>query len=185
MHERGEITQLLNQVARQEENARDQLLNAVYDDLRRLAHSYFQNERANHTLQATELVHEAYLRLVQWENVTWQNRAHFFAVAAAVMRNILVDHARKRNALKRSGETVFIETSDKESGENILDVLMLEESLNKLAKQDQRQARIVELKFFGGLSFKEIAYLLDISERSVKREWAFAKAWLRREVKSN
>lgn len=182
MPDREEITQILERVGRSETAASEELLVAVYDDLRRLAQSYFQNERNDHTLQATALVHEAYIRLVNWKNVSWQNRAHFFAIAADVMRKVLIDHARRKNAAKRSGDAICIEQAFNIANETQIDLLLLENALKALAKRDPRQAKIVELKYFGGLTEKEIAYLLDISERTVKREWAFAKAWLRREM---
>jgi len=184
MSDRREITQLLEKVSRREDSAPDELMAAVYEDLRRLAHSYFQNERDGHTLQPTALVHEAYIRLVDWENVSWQNRAHFFAVAADVMRKVLIDHARRKKAAKRNSENFLVEQTVSLADENQIDLLFLEDALRQLAVHDQRQARIVELRFFGGLKVNEVAYILDISERTVKREWAFAKAWLRRQMLS-
>jgi len=180
-----EVTVLLNDLNNGDETAPERLLPLVYDDLRRLARAYFANEKQEHTLQATALVHEAYIRLVNWENVSWQNRAHFFAVAADVMRKILIDHARKKNALKRDGgQKILIDEAVSFSSEKELDLLKLDEALQTLEKLDKRQARIVELRFFGGLSIEETAYVLKTSETTVKREWTFAKAWFQRELQS-
>jgi len=179
----NEVTILLGQINRGEEDAPEKLLPLVYDDLRRLARAYFANEKAEHTLQPTALVHEAYIRLVNWENVCWQNRAQFFAVAADVMRNILIDHARRKNALKRSGgQKILLDEAVSFSKDNELDLVKLDEALQTLEKLDRRQAKIVELRFFGGLSIEETAYILQISETTVKREWTFAKAWFQREL---
>lgn len=177
MVDSGEVTVLLKAVGAGDEEAPARLLELVYDDLRRLAGAYMQNEPSGHTLQATALVHEAYLRLVDWENVTWQNRAQFFAVAAQVMRNILVDHARAKRSQKRgAGQKITLNEAVSFAQERELDVLALEEALLSLEKLDARQARIVELRFFGGLSIAETAYVLELSETTVKREWTFAKA---------
>lgn len=178
-----DVTVLLNAVSAGDESAPEKLLELVYDDLRRLAAAYLQNERNAQTLQATALVHEAYLRLVDWENVSWENRAHFFAVAAQVMRRVLVDHARTKQAQKRDfGQKVaFDEAISFPVGKGI-DLLALEEALMSLEKVDARQAKIVELRFFGGLSLEETAHVLNISETTVKREWTFAKAWFQREL---
>ncbi len=178
-----DVTVLLKAVSAGEENAPDKLLEVVYDDLRRLAAAYMQNERSDHTLQATALVHEAFIRLVDWKNVSWQNRAHFFAVAAEVMRKILIDHARKRAAQKRDGgQKILLDEAISFSKEKELDLLALEEVLSALEKIDKRQAKIVELRFFGGLSIEETAYVLNVSDTTVKREWTFAKAWFQREL---
>ncbi len=180
-----DVTVLLNDLNNGDETAPDKLLPLVYEDLRRLARAYFANEKQEHTLQATALVHEAYIRLVNWENVSWQNRAHFFAVAADVMRKILIDHARRKNAQKRDGgQKILIDEAVSFSSEKELDLLKLDEALKTLEKLDQRQARIVELRFFGGLSIEETAYVLKISETTVKREWTFAKAWFQRELQN-
>lgn len=180
-----DVTILLNAVRAGDQNAPEKLLEAVYDDLRRLASKYMSNERGDHTLQATALVHEAYIRLVDWKNVSWQNRAHFFAVAAQVMRRILVDNARSRNAGKREGTKVALDEAVSFSKEKEFDLIALEESLQTLEKLDKRQSQIVELRFFGGLSIEETAYILNVSETTVKREWTFAKAWFQRELRSN
>ncbi len=180
-----DVTVLLNDLNNGDETAPEKLLPLVYEDLRRLARAYFANEKQEHTLQATALVHEAYIRLVNWENVSWQNRAHFFAVAADVMRKILIDHARRKNAQKRDGgQKILVDEAVSFSSEKELDLLKLDEALQALEKLDQRQARIVELRFFGGLSIEETAYVLKTSETTVKREWTFAKAWFQRELQS-
>lgn len=174
-----EVTVLLN-----ERNAPERLLELVYDDLRHLAANYMRNERRDHTLQATALVHEAFVRLVDWKNVSWENRAHFFAVAAQVMRKVLVDHARRKRAEKRGGDgqKIALDEAVSFSNEKELDLLKLEEALQSLEAIDARQARIVELRFFGGLSIEETAHVLGVSETTVKREWTFAKAWFQREL---
>lgn len=184
MQNQEEVTVLLNEISSGSETAPDKLLPLVYDDLRRLARAFFAKEKPDHTLQATALVHEAYIRLVNWENVSWQNRAHFFAVAAEVMRNILVDHSRRKNAKKRgSGQKVLMDEAIGLSNEKEFDLLKLDEALKALEKLDKRQAKIVELRFFGGLSIEETAYVLKVSETTVKREWTFAKAWFQRELR--
>jgi len=181
-----EVTILLNQMSAGSDTAPEELLPLVYEDLRRLARAYFAKENSDHTLQATALVHEAYIRLVNWENVSWQNRAHFFAVAAEVMRRILIDHARKRNAQKRSGgQRIILDDAVSMPDKKEFDILLLEEALQSLEKVDPRQAKIVELRFFGGLSIEETAYIMDISETTVRREWTFAKAWFQRELTRN
>lgn len=179
-----DVTVLLKEMSEGDENAPEKLLVFVYDELRKLAHSYLKNERSDHTLQATALVHEAYIRLIDWKNVSWQNRAHFFAVAANVMRNILVDHARAKRSQKRDGLLHKIELDDAVnlSNDKDLDLLALEDALKDLEKLDERQAKIVELRFFGGLSIEETAYVMNISPTTVKREWTMAKAWFQREL---
>lgn len=180
----SEVTVLLNALDAGEDDAPARLLELVYDDLRRLAAAYLRNERDAQTLQATALVHDAYVRLVGWEGVTWQSRAQFFAVAAQVMRKILVDHARARRAKKRDfGQRIALSEAVSFPREKDVDLLALEEALTSLEKLDARQAKVVELRFFGGLSLKETAHVLKISETTVKREWEFAKAWFQRELK--
>ena len=180
---KNEITLLLNRIGDGSQTAAGRLLELVYPDLRRLAGAYMQNERSDHTLQATALVHEAYMRLVDWENVSWQNRAHFFSVASEVMRKVLVDHARAKKAQKRdAGQKILIDEAVSLPEANQLDILALNEALETLGKLDKRQARIVELRFFGGLTIEETAYVLETSETTVRREWAFAKAWFQREL---
>lgn len=183
------ITLLLQQVGKANENAPDELLAAVYDELRRLAHGYMQNERSDHTLQPTALVHEAYVQLIGWENVTWQNRAHFFAVAARIMRQVLIEYARQKNSKKRGGgwqKIVLDEAiSFPSQGGKEFDLLEINDAINALAELDERQARIVELRFFGGLTDEETGHALGVSAKTVQREWTLAKAWLRRRLKSS
>ncbi|HEX8396289.1 MAG TPA: sigma-70 family RNA polymerase sigma factor [Pyrinomonadaceae bacterium] len=179
-----EVTVLLKAMTSGDENAPEKLLPIIYNDLRRLAGAYLSNERKDHTLQPTALVHEAYIRLVDWENVSWQNRAHFFAVAAQVMRRILVDHARGKKAEKRGGfgQLLSLDEAVSFSEKKDVDLVALDDALNELEKSDARQAKIVELRFFGGLTIEETAEALRISPATVKNEWAFAKAWLRVEL---
>jgi RNA polymerase sigma-70 factor (ECF subfamily) len=157
---------------------------AVYDELRRLARRYMARERAAQTLQATALVNEAYLRLMKARAQIWQNRAHFCAIAAHAMREILVEKARARNAGKRGGSRVRVsfEKADVAAGDASIDILLLHESLNRLAGMDPQLAHIVELRFFGGLSVEETAETLGVSPATIKRNWSLAKAWLRNEM---
>ena len=159
------------------------LRDAVYDELRRLARSYLVRERRNHSLPATALVNEAYLKLVDQRHVRWQNRAHFFAVASSVMRRLLVDHARARGAVKRGAAiTVSLDGVDVPADGGTPDLLALDTALEKLAALDPRQARLVELRFFGGLTTDEAAVVLDVAAITVKRDWAMARTWLYREL---
>jgi RNA polymerase sigma factor (TIGR02999 family) len=160
------------------------LMPLVYDELRRLARSYLQRERADHTLQATGLVHEAYLRLVDQKTTTWQNRAHFFGVAAQLMRRILVDHARRHRTAKRGGDATKVEFDEAlaPSASRSLDVIALDDALQDLAKLNPQHSQIVELRFFGGMTTDEVAEVLDVSPRTVQREWRMARAWLRRQI---
>ena len=185
MHNRGEVTALLQQINEGANNAPEKLLPLVYSELRKLAQSYMQNERPDHTLQATGLVHEAYIRLVDWENVSWQNRAHFFSVAAQVMRNILVNHAVKRKTQKRDfGQRIELTENISFGGPKDVDIIELNEALEALEAFDATQGKIVELRFFGGLSIEETAHVLKVSPATVKREWTVAKTWLYRRLKS-
>lgn len=164
--------------------ALDRLMPIVYDELRRQAARYLKHERQGHTLQTTALVHEAYVRLIDQAGVRWQNRAHFFAIAAELMRRILVDHARKRRAAKRGGDGVRVTLTEAvPAAEFNLDLIAVDEALTKLAAVDEQQARVVELRFFGGLNVEETAEVLGISDRTVKRDWSVAKAWIRRELR--
>jgi RNA polymerase sigma factor (TIGR02999 family) len=159
----------------------------VYDEMRRLAASYLRQQRSDHTLQPTALVHEAYLKLIDVSQVDWQDRAHFFAVAAQTMRHILVDHARAVAADKRGGGAQKIALDEAVSFSNQpqdIDLLALDEALQRLAEQDEQQSRIVELRFFGGLTVEETAEVLRISPATVKREWSTARAWLFRQMKT-
>jgi RNA polymerase sigma factor (TIGR02999 family) len=182
----SEVTGLLLDWSKGDRNALDRLVPIVYNDLRSLAERYLASERSEHTLQATALVHEAYLKLIDQRRVQWQNRAHFFGVAAQVMRRILVDHARGKGAAKRGAYlTVPLETAPPISSpgsELSIDLLAFDEALTRLSAMDERQGRVVELRFFGGLTVEEIAALLQTSRATIEREWTVAKAWLYREL---
>jgi RNA polymerase sigma-70 factor (ECF subfamily) len=181
---RQQVTQILIDWSEGDLEAADRLMPLVYDELRHLARSYLQSERAGHTLQATGLVHEAYLRLVDQTSVAWQNRAHFFRVAAQVMRRILVDHARRFRASKRGGEWEKVEFDEALAlaPSRSVDLIALDDALQDLAQLKPEHSQIVELRFFGGLSFEEVGEVLDISSRTAEREWRMARAWLRRAV---
>jgi len=183
----SEITELLAGAATGDQEAVDALFEALYVELRRTAKDYFRDERRDHTLQTTALVHEAYLRLVGGQTIIWENRAQFFTIAAQVMRHILVDHARRHRADKRGHGTVKLsldEAVDLAVARNI-DLIAVDEALRTLAALDAEQSRIVELRFFGGLTIKEIAESLQISEMSVSRKWKTAKLWLHEQVARN
>jgi len=164
-----------------------EILPLVYNELRRISSKYLREERRKHTFQTTELVHEAYLKLIGNENLSWKNRAHFFGIAARSMRQILVDHARKRKAVKRgSGETkLSLEEAATISSENDEEILALDNALNKLESLDERSGKVVEMRFFSGLTIEETAEALNISPSTAKRDWNFAKAWLYREIGEN
>lgn len=178
-----EVTQLLFKISHGDRTALDELLPLVYDELRRLADRYLRRERSDHTLQATALVNEAYLRLVD-QNVPWQNRAHFFGVAAEMMRRILVDHARSHQAQKRGsgGVKLSLDEAINMSDERATDLISLDDALTALAEFDPQKSRIVELRFFAGLSIEETARVLGVGTATVIRQWRMAKAWLYREV---
>lgn len=180
----AEVTELLRRWSGGDVGARESLVPLVYDELRRLARYYLASQRSDHTLQSTAIVHEAYLRLAGRNNVHWENRSHFFAVAAQLMRRILVDHARKRNAAKRGGasRTLLVDEAVEPSSQRELDLVALDDALKALATLDERQSRIVELRFFGGLSIEDTARMLEISPATVKREWSTARAWLYEEI---
>jgi RNA polymerase sigma-70 factor, ECF subfamily len=182
----ADVTGLLLAWGRGDQSAADQLVPAVYDELRRQAERAMRREGGEHTLQATALVHESYLRLVDQRRVEWRNRAHFFAIASTVMRRILVDHARARLTAKRGGGVVPITLAGAERGgapeTDEVDLLALHEALERLAVLDPEQARLVELRYFGGLTIEETSEALGVSPATVKREWALARAWLRREL---
>ena len=180
-----EITQLLIDWRNGDKAAVDQLMPLVYDELRRLASNFFRRERVNHTLQPTALVHEAYLHLMGQSEVGWQNRAHFFGAAAQLMRHILIDHARTHNAAKRGGGDIRVSLKEELAAteQREVDLIALDAALDELAALDEQQGRIVEMRFFGGLSIEETAEVLAISPATVKREWSAAKAWLYREMK--
>ncbi|MGH9832237.1 MAG: sigma-70 family RNA polymerase sigma factor [Blastocatellia bacterium] len=179
-----EVTRLLVAWSNGDQAALEQLTPLVYSELHRLAHRYLGRERKGHTLQTTALVHEAYLRLIDQKEVRWQNRAHFFAIAAQMMRRILVDYARSRNVAKRGGgaQQVSLDEAMEVSDERAADVIALDEALKSLSDLDQRKGRIIELRFFGGLSIEETAEALGVSPGTVMRDWTFAKAWLQREI---
>jgi RNA polymerase sigma-70 factor, ECF subfamily len=181
-----EVTILLRAMKSGDNSAADKLLPLVYNELHRLARSYMQRERQDHTLQPTALINEAYLRLSH-DNVDWQSRQHFIAVAANVMRRVLVDHARAHNAEMRGGERQRVELDEglAVSLERSDEVVLLHEALNRLEKLDPRQAKVVELRYFAGLSVDEIAAVLNMSPRSVKRDWALARLWLFKEVQKS
>jgi RNA polymerase sigma factor (TIGR02999 family) len=165
--------------------ALDDLMPLVYEELRRQASRFLRKERAGHTLQTTALIHEAYLKLIDQKAVAWQNRAHFFAIASVAMRRILVDYARERNREKRGGAAENLpldEALQISSKEKSLDLVALDEALTRLAEFDERQARIVELRYFSGLDNDETAEVLGVSNATVRRDWNFAKAWLRQEI---
>jgi RNA polymerase sigma factor (TIGR02999 family) len=181
-----QVTELLLNWGQGDEGAREALIPLVYEELRRIARRRLWRERPNHTLQSAALVNEAYLRLVGQEPLQWQNRAHFFGVAAQLMRQILVDHARNRLAAKRgAGAPGFtLNTQIDLPQKPAVDIVVLDDALNRLASLDSQQSRIVELRFFGGLSIEETSMVLGISPATVKREWATARAWLLREMKN-
>ena len=180
----GEITVLLRSWSHGDRSALDQLIPKVYSELNRIAAAYLRRERSGHTLQTTALVHEAYLRLINQKEVESNSRAQFFAIAANLMRQILVNHAERRLAAKRGGgKNVVLEEATALLGEPALDVLALDRALSKLAKLDPRQSRIVELRFFGGLTEKEIGAVIGISVITVQRDWRIARAVLHRELR--
>ena len=180
MEQPENVTLLLAEVRKGNPEAEGKLIPLVYDELRKLAGSYMRRERENHTLQATALVHEAYLKLVRQDVPDWQSRAHFFGIAAQLMRQVLVDHARGHTRKKRGGgqEMVVFDDALALTPEKSLEVMKIDESLQRLTKLDPRQSKIVELRFFGGLTVEETADVLGISPKTVKREWSLAKAWL-------
>lgn len=170
---------------REDANAVNDLIPLVYDELRRQAHRYLRRERAGHTLQTTALVNEAYLKLVDQKNVSWESRAHFFAIAANLMRRILIDYARTKHREKRGGaqqDLPLDEALTVSVSESTVDLLALDEVLTRFAQIDEQQARIVELRYFSGLSIEETAEVLKISPATVKRDWTLARAWLHREL---
>jgi RNA polymerase sigma factor (TIGR02999 family) len=197
----GRVTQLLVDWSSGDQRALTELMPLVYGELRRLAERQLRGERANHTLQGTALVNEAYLRLINQKSVNWQSRAHFVGLAAQLMRRILIDHARARGRAKRGSgvtpvslnQTSIVLTSDEEgpradalelAADPTVDLTAIDEALKRLERIDPKQSRIVELRFFGGLSIEETAEAVGVSPATVKREWALARAWLRRELLS-
>lgn len=178
---RTDVTRMLSQARAGDDAAVNQLLPVVYDELRALAQNYLTRERPDHTLQATALVHEAYVRLIKQDKVEWESRAHFFAVAAQAIRRILVDHARTHGRQKRGGAHQQVEMSEASATvpERDMNLVALDEALSNLEQLNPRQAKIVELRYFGGLSLKEVAEVLAVSPRTVDGDWAMARAWLR------
>jgi RNA polymerase sigma-70 factor, ECF subfamily len=178
------VTQLLLDWRNGDQTALDRLMPLVYEELRRIAAHYMRNERQEHTLQTSALVNEAYLRLVDHENIEWQNRAHFFSVAAQAMRRILVDYARTRNYQKRGGgaRQVSLDEAATVAEEHVAEMIALDDALNELARIDPRKCRVVELRYFGGLTVEETAEALGVSIQTVGRDWSTAKAWLLREM---
>ena len=181
------ITQLLIEWRDGDEKALDRLMPLVYDELNRLAHRYMRRERPGHSFQTNDLVNEAYLRLVDHKGMRWQNRAHFYAVAAQAMRRILVDRARSQGSVKRGGriQLVGLEQADTAPEKQAADLIALDEALTELAAIDQRKAKIVEMRYFGGMSVEETAEALDVSAVTVMRDWSTAKAWLLRALSSD
>jgi RNA polymerase sigma factor (TIGR02999 family) len=178
------VTELLRNWSDGDKQAQEKLFQVVYNELHRQAARYLRNERRGLSLQTTDLIHEAYLRLTSQQHVEWESRLHFFAIAAKIMRRILVDHVRGRQAAKRGGSDIRLPLEDAmvvHPGQD-LDLVALDEALTRLAAIDPQQSQIVELRFFSGLSVEETAHVLDVSERTVKRDWNVAKAWLRREL---
>ena len=182
-----EVTQLLVAWRNGDQLARDELIPLVYQELHRLAHQYMSRERPGHTLQTSALVNEAFLRLADQRDVQWQNRAHFIGIAGQMMRRILVDYARNRRYAKRGGGALQVSLDEEliVSEERTAEVVALDEALQSLARLDERKSRLVELRFFGGLSIEETAEVLGVSPGTVMRDWTLAKAWLRREMSEN
>jgi RNA polymerase sigma factor (TIGR02999 family) len=178
------ITRMLGELRAGSKEAESRLIEAVYPELRRIAGHYLRAERPGHTLQATALVNEAWLQLVGQKDTDWQDRSHFFAVAAQLMRRILVDYARQKKAQKREGARQRVELTDglAVSEERLDEIILIDEALNRLAEWDPRQCRVVELRFFSGLTENEVAEILGVAPRTVKRDWQVAKAWLHAEV---
>jgi RNA polymerase sigma factor (TIGR02999 family) len=189
----NELTDLLVEWQRGDSEALDRLTPLVYDEIRRIAHRYVQRERQGHTLQTTALVNEAYLRLASQQQINWHNRTHFFAVTAQVMRHILIDYARRRQYVKHGGDAqrvsfdAALETEEAAlmSRPRAAELMALNEALDELAKLDPRKSRVVELRYFGGLSLAETAEVLEVSPMTVRRDWRAAKAWLYKRVMSN
>lgn len=182
--DQADITGLLRRWSSGDEEAFERLLPLVYDDLRAIAHHRLESERAEHTLQTTALVHEAYLRLVDADDIDWNDRAHFFAIASKLVRRVLVEHARRRNAAKRGGGATRVQLTPASAGadpwSHTLEVLALDEALTDLARRDPRLERVVEHRFFGGLSVRETAEVLEVSQRTVERDWSRARTYLYR-----
>ncbi|MFY9223771.1 MAG: sigma-70 family RNA polymerase sigma factor [Blastocatellia bacterium] len=183
---RDEITNYLVQWSNGDQSALDKIMATVYDELHQIAHNFLQNERPDHTLQTTALVNEAYLRLINFNKIDWKNRAHFFGIAGQIMRNILIDHARKQQANKRFNPNykLSLDSILNFPIETDSDLIALDEALTNLEKVDPRQSRIIELRFFAGLTIDEVAEILDLSPATIKREWETAKFWLLKELRN-
>jgi RNA polymerase sigma-70 factor, ECF subfamily len=181
------VTSLLNDLAKGDEQAASKLMPLVYSELHRLATNYMRRERVSHTLQATALVNEAYLKLVEQRSIDWKGRAHFFGIAAQIMRRILIDHARAHMRDKRGGGAIAVPLDEALvfAPEQSSELMKLDEALKRLAELDPRQAKVVELRFFGGLTVQQVAEVLGISPKTVKRDWSMAKAWLHGELKKS
>ncbi len=183
--EKPDITYFLQELSEGKEDVFDPLMPLIYAELHRQAKRYLRRERSGHTLQATALIHEAYLKLVNQKAVRWQNRAHFFAISAQAMRRILVDYAKTRNREKRGGDAVNLQLDEgieAISNSRSIDLEALDEALNRLAKFDARQARVVELRYFSGLTEQETAEVLSVSPATVRLDWKMAKAWLHNQL---
>jgi RNA polymerase sigma factor (TIGR02999 family) len=182
-----DVTQILRNWQDGDADAAARLMPLVYEELRRLARNYLQRERADHTLQATALVHEAYLRMVDEKSANWKDRAHFYGIAARLMRQILVDHARAHNAAKRGGleQKLTLDEARELPMKETVELVALDGALQNFAQAYPRKSEVVELKFFGGLDMKEISEVLHVSEKTVLRDWSFAKLWLCRELSEN
>jgi RNA polymerase sigma-70 factor (ECF subfamily) len=187
MSSQAEVSRLLAECSGGNQAAMNQLLPLVYDELHRLAARQMSRERPDHTLQTTALVNEAYLRMVDQTSARWQDRAHFFAVASKVMRQILIDHARSHARAKRGGGETRISLDDAAviSEERAADLLVLDEALKRLAEMDRRKSEVIELRFFGGLTIEEAAQVLKVTPKTVARDWALARAWLYREMETH
>jgi len=182
----GEVTRLLAELSRGNRSAESELIPLVYDELRRIAARFMKQERPDHTLQATAVVHEAYLKLVKQQNVSWQSKAHFLAVAASVMRRVLLDYARSHGREKRGGAHADLPLDEalvfcRQRSDELIE---LDQALSRLAEVDQRQNQVVELRYYGGLTVEETAAVLGVSPKTVKREWSVARAWLHREIRT-
>ena len=184
-HAPEDLTKMLIQWSEGDRDALDRLMPIIYDELRRIAKRHFRRERPDNTLQPTALVNEVYIRLVDQKGVSWQSRAHFFGIAARLMRQILVDYARKRHFAKRGGNAIQVSLDEAAivSGERAAEMIALDEALNDLAEIAPEQSRIVELRFFGGLTIEETAEVMQLSVDKVKRDWVMAKTWLYHEIK--
>ena len=182
-----EVTQILNDWSGGDAKAQERLMPFVYDELRRLARSFLAQERGDHTLQPTALVHEAYVRLVDQTRVNWQNRAHFYGIASRMMRRVLVDHARAHAAEKRGGGAIRLSIDDVQVPleQRAADFVALDEALEKLSQFDERKGKVVEMRFFGGLNDEEIAEVLGVTSRTVLRDWKKARLWLYRELSND